>query len=165
MHVLAPQFGTSKAQLIAISDDCVRLSWEEPEFPGSPVIEYQVYIDVFYKNAFACTYCYESTRLIKLIQRFKHLFMTTYLIFIIQHSCLGGQIQQDERDTTTVTSCGHEPYTQVTCTLIAINDAGNSPDKTMEATTFCGGKCYIYVKLQPLMVYEVPLYSMSDVLG
>ena len=47
MHVLAPQFGKSKAQLIAISDDCVRLSWEEPEFPGSPVIEYQVYIDEY----------------------------------------------------------------------------------------------------------------------
>ena len=47
MHVLAPQFGTSKAQLIAISDDCVRLSWEEPEFPGSPVIEYQVILMYF----------------------------------------------------------------------------------------------------------------------
>ena len=46
MSILAPQFGTSKIELVAVSDDCVRLSWEEPEFPGSPVIEYQVIIDV-----------------------------------------------------------------------------------------------------------------------
>ena len=165
MHILAPQFGKSKVQLIAISEFCVRLSWEEPEFPGSPVIEYQVYIGVFYENAFACTYCYEATRIIKLIHCYKRFVMIICSIFIIQHSCLGGQIQQDAKDDTTVTSCGHEPYTKVTCTLIASNDAGNSPDESMETTTFCGGKCYIYVKLQPLMVCEVPLYSMSDLLG
>ena len=46
MYILAPQFGTSKIELVAISDDCVRLSWEEPQFPGSPVIKYQVINEV-----------------------------------------------------------------------------------------------------------------------
>ena len=64
MHVVAPQFGTSKVQLIAMSEFCVRLSWEEPEFPGSPVIEYQVYIGISYMSGFACTYCCQTARLV-----------------------------------------------------------------------------------------------------
>ena len=79
--------------------------------------------------------------------------------------CPGGEIQKDTVENTTVTSCGHKPYTQVTCTLIASNNAGNSPDKTVEATTFCGGKFYFTVKLQPPTFVTFHYIQFLHVLG
>ena len=40
--LLAPQFGTSQFDIAAISEHCVRLSWEPPQYPGSLTVEYQV---------------------------------------------------------------------------------------------------------------------------
>ena len=65
-------------------------------------------------------------------------FRFTTLYF--QQSCPGGEIQEDTKETTAVTFCGHKPYTQVTCTLVASNNAGNSSGESVIATTFCGGK-------------------------